>query len=58
MYGWWTPPTRLEFPGSDPGATPASYAPVAYIDLAVWGYKAFANTDILGVRQVTYDSVA
>jgi len=58
VYGWWTAPQRLEFPGSDPTDTPPSYAPVAYVDLAVWGYKAFANTDIGGVRQVTYDSVA
>lgn len=60
VYGWWTAPQRLEFPGSDPGASsaPNAYAPVAYVDLAVWGYKAFANTDIAGVRQITYDNAA
>lgn len=58
MHGWWTAPQRLEFPGSDPADTPPSYAPVAYIDLAIWGYKAFANSDIAGVRQVIYDTVA
>jgi len=57
VYGWWTPPQRLEFPGSDQTDTPPSYAPVAFVDLAIWGYKAFANTDIGGVRQVIYDSV-
>ena len=35
-----------------------SYAPVAYVDLAIWGYKAFANSDIGGVRHVTYDSTS
>lgn len=58
VYGWWTQPQRLEFPGSNPANNPASYAPVAFIDLAIWGYKAFANTDIGGVRQVIYDNVA
>lgn len=60
IWGWATPPQRLEFPGSDPGAAtaPNAYAPVAYVDLAIWGYKALANTDIAGVRQVTYDTTA
>lgn len=59
VSGWWTAPQRLEFPGSDPGASsaPNAYAPVAYVDLAIWGYKAFANSDIGGVRQVIWDSV-
>jgi HK97 family phage prohead protease len=58
VHGWWTAPQRLEFPGSDPGAAtaPNAYAPVAYVDLAIWGYKAFANSDIGGVRQVIYDN--
>lgn len=56
VFGWWTAPQRLEFPGTK--QSDGSYAPVAFIDLAIWGYKAFANTDIGGVRQVTYDSVA
>lgn len=55
VYGWWTAPQRLEFPGTD--QTDGSYSPVAFVDLAIWGYKAFANSDIGGVRQVTYDSV-
>lgn len=54
VWGFSTPPQRLEFPGS--GAANI-YTPVAGIDLAIWGYKAFANTDIAGVRQVIYDTV-
>jgi hypothetical protein len=30
---------------------------VAFVDLAIWGYKALANSDIAAVRQVIYDSV-
>jgi hypothetical protein len=55
VHGWATPPQRLEFPGS---ASDASYAPVAMVDLAIWGYKATANSDVGGVRQVIYDPVA
>jgi hypothetical protein len=54
VFGWATPPQRLEFAGFD---ADGDYAPVAMIRIAAWGYKAFANTDIGGVRQVTYDSV-
>jgi len=56
VMGWATAPTRLEFAGST-GTAPnhTGYAPVAGIDLAIWGYKAFANTDIGGVREVIYD---
>jgi HK97 family phage prohead protease len=53
VYGWATPPQRLEFPGTD---STGEYAPVAMIDIAIWGYDAFATTDIGGVRQVTYDT--
>lgn len=54
VFGWATAPQRLEFPGaSDDNST---YQPVAKVQLAIWGYKAFANTDIGGVRQVTYDN--
>lgn len=53
VHGWATAPSRLEFPGTD---ADGDYAPVAMVDLAVWGYKAFANSDIAGVRQVTYDT--
>lgn len=56
VYAWNTAPQRLEFPGTD--QSDGSYSPVAFVDLAVWGYKAFANSDIGAVRQVIYDSVA
>jgi hypothetical protein len=54
VHGWATPPQRLEFPGATQAG---AYAPVAFVDLAVWGYKALANSDIAAVRQVIYDSV-
>ncbi|WP_409074071.1 phage portal protein [Micromonospora chalcea] len=54
VHGWASTPQRLEFPGTKP--SDGSYAPVAWIDIAIWGYKAFANSDIGGVRQVTYDT--
>ncbi len=53
VHGWATAPQRLEFPGT---SSAGAYAPVAMVDLAIWGYKAFANSDIAGVRQVTYDT--
>lgn len=58
VLGYATAPQRLEFAGSTSvGSTDQHpYAPVAGIDIAIWGYKAFANTDIGGVRQVTYDT--
>ncbi|MDG4809935.1 phage portal protein [Micromonospora sp. WMMD1120] len=46
VHGWATAPQRLEF----------QYR-VAYVDLAIWGYKATAITDINGVREITYDPV-
>ena len=55
VHGWATTPQRLEFPGTDASG---GYAPVAMVDIGLWGYKAFANSDIGGVRQVIYDSVA
>lgn len=55
VHGWASAPERLEFAGT---AADGSYAPVAMVDIAIFGYKAFANTDIAGVRQVIYDSVA
>lgn len=55
MYGWATAPQRIEAFGTDASG---NYAPVAMIDLGIWGYKAFANTDIGGVRQVIYDTTA
>ena len=54
VHGWASAPTRLEFPGTSSTGT---YAPVAMVDIAIWGYKAFANSDIAGVRQVIYDTV-
>lgn len=54
VFGWNTAPQRLEFPGTN--QADGSYAPVAFVDLAIWGYKAFANSDIGGVRQVIYDN--
>ena len=53
VHSWDTGPQRLEFPGIDASG---NYAPVAYVRMAVWGYQALANTDITGVRQVTYDT--
>lgn len=53
VHGWATSPQRLEFPGTDAAG---DYAPVAMVDLAIWGYKAFACSDIAGVRQVIYDT--
>jgi len=44
VHGWATAPQRLEF----------QYR-VAYVDVAIWGYKALANTDLTGVREVIYD---
>jgi hypothetical protein len=55
IHGWATVPQRLEFAGID---ADGDYAPIAMIRIGAWGYKAFANSDIGGVRQVTYDSVA
>lgn len=57
VWGWLSSPERLEFPGTAP-AGGGAYAPVAMVDLAIWGWRAFANTDIGGVRQVIYDTTA
>jgi hypothetical protein len=54
VHGWATVPQRLEFPGSTQAG---AYAPTAFVDLSIWGYKATANSDLAGVRQVIYDSV-
>jgi HK97 family phage prohead protease len=53
VHGWATSPQRLEFPGSTQAG---AYAPVAFVDVAIWGYKAHANSDIGAVRQVIYDT--
>lgn len=55
VHGWWTAPQRLEFPGHTQAG---AYAPVAFVGLGIWGYQAFANSDIGGVRQVIWDSVS
>jgi HK97 family phage prohead protease len=44
VHGWATAPMRLEF----------QYR-VAFVDVAIWGYKALANTDLTGVREIIYD---
>ncbi|MEU8220907.1 HK97 family phage prohead protease [Micromonospora taraxaci] len=44
VHGWASAPERLEF----------QYR-VAYVDLAIWGYKAAAITDLTGVREIVYD---
>lgn len=54
VYAWATQPERLDFPGRKPAD--GSYAPVAWVGMGIFGYSAFANTDINGVRQVTYDT--
>jgi HK97 family phage prohead protease len=56
VFGYASAPQRLEFAGSTQTPAANSYGPVAGIDLAIWGYKAFANTDIGGVREVIYDN--
>lgn len=53
VWAWSTAPLRLEFPGT---SAAGAYAPVAMVDIGIWGYKAFACSDIGGVRQVTYDT--
>lgn len=45
-HGWATAPQRFEF----------QYR-VEYVDVAVFGYKALANTRLGGVREVTYSAV-
>jgi HK97 family phage prohead protease len=44
VHGWASAPQRLQF----------EYR-VAYVDVAIWGYKATATTDVTGVREVIYD---
>ncbi len=44
VHGWASAPQRLQF----------EYQ-VKSVEIGIWGYKAFANTRIDGVRQVTYD---
>lgn len=46
VHGWASAPQRLQF----------EYR-VAYVDVAIWGYKATAITDVTGVREITYDPV-
>jgi HK97 family phage prohead protease len=46
VHGWASTPQRLEF----------QYR-VAFVDLAIWGYRAVAVSDVAGVRQFIYDPV-
>ena len=46
VHGWATAPNRLQFETR-----------VAYVDVAIWGFKATAITDVSGVREITYDPV-
>lgn len=47
VHGWASAPQRLQF----------EYR-VAFVDVAIWGYKALATTRTDGVRRLTYDSLA
>lgn len=47
VHGWADPPQRLDF-----------QVRVKSVDIGIWSYKAFANSDVAAVRQITYDSVA
>jgi hypothetical protein len=55
VYGWATTPQELSFAGT---AADGSYAPIAMVDVGIWGFTAFANTDIAAVREVKYDNAA
>jgi HK97 family phage prohead protease len=46
VHGWATPPQELTFD-----------VRVKSVDIGIFGYKAFANSDIAAVRQVIYDLV-
>ncbi|MER5703483.1 phage portal protein [Micromonospora sp. NPDC002296] len=47
VHGWASAPNRLSF----------EYQ-VKSIDVAIWGYRATAVSDLAGVREITYDPVA
>lgn len=47
VSGWATAPQRLTFENVE----------VRYIHVGIWGYKATANTDSTGLREVIYDPV-
>ncbi|XTZ16411.1 phage portal protein [Micromonospora echinospora] len=47
VHGWATAPRQLQFETS-----------VAYVELAIWGYRAAAITDLTGVREIVYDPAA
>jgi HK97 family phage prohead protease len=44
VHGWASAPNRLQF----------EYQ-VKSVEIGIWGYKATANTDITGVREIVYD---
>lgn len=54
VYGWASAPERLFW---DFGATvqTANIPQLSFVTLGIYGDVAFANTDITGVRQVTFD---
>jgi HK97 family phage prohead protease len=44
VSGWATAPQRLTFENVE----------VRYVHVGIWGYKALANTDLTGVRKISY----
>jgi hypothetical protein len=46
VCGWATAPERIDLQWR-----------VAWVDLGIWGYKAFAVTDYAGIRELVYDPV-
>jgi HK97 family phage prohead protease len=44
VNGWASPPQRLNFETQ-----------VKSVEIAIWGYKALATTDLTGVREIVYD---
>jgi hypothetical protein len=46
VCGWASAPQRIDLQWR-----------VAWVDLGIWGYKAFGVTDFAGTREVIYDPV-
>lgn len=60
VHGYATEPRRFEFAGTSAPTTEdpkGSYAPVAMVDIAIWGYKAHALIDPEGVLKVNYTPI-
>lgn len=55
VHGHATAPTRLDFAGS--GASNI-YTPVDTVDVAIWGYTAFYNTQIDAVKEITFNNAS